>query len=185
MASSSMSSDHPHSSRIARLMCRRFTLVELLVCLALIGVCVALLRPVHSQSRVQLLAEGVLLWHGQPVGGARVQFYPVLKAGRLGEAARQESQLRTEPDGQFLILTFPGWRERNPTVGEFAVTVSPSADLGSGHIPAEERDAIRPFASPQDTPIRVTIVEGKRTGIRIELSEWCSPTDRGDKPTHP
>lgn len=184
-ASSTTRADQPHSSRIARLMCSKFTLVELLVCVALIGVCFAFLRPVYSRSRVQLLAEGVLLWHGEPVGGTTVEFYPVLKGGRLGEPARQESQLRTLPDGQFLVLTFPKWRKTNPTVGEFAVTISPAADLAPGHIAAEEMHAIKPFASPQETPIRVAIVEGRRTDIRIELSEWCSPKDRGDWPAHP
>lgn len=182
-ASRTASTDGPRSSRSERLTRRKTTLVELLLCVTLIAGCITSLRPVYSQSRAQLLAEGVLLWRAQPVGGARVEFYPVLKGGGLGEPAYPEP--RTEPDGRFLVLTFPKWRETNPTVGEFAVTISPAADLAPGHILAEEIDATRPLASPQETPIRVTIAEGRRTDVRIELSDWCSPEDRADRPAHP
>ncbi len=71
---------------------RGITLVELLCCVLLIFVCIALLRPALSQSRARLLAEGVLLWHGQPVVGATVEFHPVLEGDRLGPPSRYAAQ---------------------------------------------------------------------------------------------
>jgi hypothetical protein len=156
----------------------QYNILELLLCMALILFVMTFLRPVFSQRRAQPLAEGVLLWHDQPIAGANVKFYPVLKGGHLGEPARQGMQEYTGPDGQYLIHTFPEWRKTNPTVGEFAVAVALSTDVERQGISAEEMDAMEKFASPQSTPIRVTIVAKKRSGIHIELSEWFSPKNR-------
>jgi hypothetical protein len=166
------------SSTVARQDCCQCTLGELLLSVALIFASMMFLRPIFSQSRAQLLAEGVLFWHDQPVAGATIEFYPVLKGGRLGEPARQATQEYTGPDGQFLIHTFPVWRKTNRTVGEFAVVVTLSADVERQEIIAEEMDAMKKFASPKSTPIQITIVARKRSGIHIELSEWCSPRNR-------
>jgi hypothetical protein len=174
--------DQPQSSRFARLTCSQCTLVELLLCVALMGICLEFLRPVRSQRRHQLLAEGVLLWHGQPVDGAALEFYPELEGKRFGEPVR--SYARTSREGHFYIYTHPKWRKVYPTVGEFAVTIYPAPELVPGHIFAEEPTA-RAFASLQETPIRVAIMEEERTGIRIDMSEWCSPGVRGDGPLPP
>ncbi|MEN6365695.1 MAG: hypothetical protein ABFC88_02645 [Thermoguttaceae bacterium] len=149
------------------------TLVELLVCVTLVLAWIVFLRPVFSQSRAQLLAEGDILWHGQPVNGATVEFYPVLKSGHLGQPVHQD----TPPDGHFCVYTFPEWRKTNSTTGEFAVTVSLPPDKPNP-IPGQKLDAIKVFASPQTTPIRVTIAKRKRNETRIELSEWCSLRER-------
>jgi hypothetical protein len=171
--------DLPPSSAVVRRVSRGLNVfVKLWLCVGLLLALMIALRPVFSQSRIRLLAEGVVLWHGRPLGGVALAFYPVLDAGRLGQPARQENQLQTESDGHFLILTWPEWRKANPSKGEFAVTVSPAPDdAGQPRISAEAREAIRSFASPQDTTIRVTIVARNRSGLRIELSEWCSRRD--------
>jgi hypothetical protein len=162
---------------IARQTSRPLNAVELLLCVSLLLALMTFLRPVFSQSRAQLLAEGVVLWHGQPVGGATVAFYPVLNAGRLGTPAHQEDRPATQSDGRFRILTWPEWRKTNPSKGEFAVTVTPATDDGRSPISAQVSEAIRPFALSESTPIRVTILARNRSGLRIELSEWCSRRD--------
>lgn len=143
------------SSAVVQRTSRCFSvLMELWLCLGLLLVLMITLRPVFSQSRVRLLAEGVVLWHGQPVGGTAVAFYPVLNTGELGTPAREENQLPKRSDGRFRIHTWPEWRKANPSKGEFAVTVSPApGDLGQPPISAEVREAIRSFALPEDTPI--------------------------------
>lgn len=144
-----------------------FSILELLVVLAIIAILILLLLPAVSFSGQRVLVRGVVLYRGQPVDVDGIQVRPVLADGSFGDQAYSRLVPERGP-GRFESRTTTAWRERNPTTGEFAVTLFLDAERLTDDV--DERRRLESFRTAETSALRIEISEEGADVLRIELA---------------
>jgi len=149
-----------------RLTLPKKALAAVRVCLALMAVLLVLSLPGCGGEDVPETAEvtGVVLYKGQPVGGAEVNFYPA--EGHPGTG-------RTEPDGRFVLTTYAA--EDGAVLGKHTVTVQLFPEEGG--LPGMEAQstgaaAIPPkYADPGASPLSREVKAGEENDFTLKLED--------------
>jgi hypothetical protein len=153
-------------TRERRRLRRGVTVLEFLVMLAILAILVLLLLPALSFSNPKVLADGVLLYKGEPLDDVRVFFRPVLDDGSFGDQAYST----ITPDlgvGGFEVVTTHAWRERNSPKGLFVANLDLDPAVFSDD--GEEQEHLKTYLDPETSPLRFQIPEEGAHDLRIEL----------------
>lgn len=146
---------------------RGVTVLEFLVMLAVLAILILLLLPMRTFTNSRVLAEGVLLYNGEPLDGVRVFFRPVLDDGSFGDQAY--STITPDPGvGRFEVVTTHAWRERNSPTGLFVANLDLDPAVLSDD--GEEQEHLKTYLDPEKSPLRFQIPEGGLHDLRIELT---------------
>lgn len=143
-----------------------FTVLELLIVLAIIAILILLLLPGLSAANPQVLADGVVRYQGQALDGVGVYVRPVLDDGTFGDQAF--SKVMPIQEGRFEIVTTSGWRRRNPTTGPFVVILYLDTERLTDD--EEERQRLEAWLEPETSPLRLQIPEGGARDLEIEIA---------------
>lgn len=108
--------------------------------------------------------SGVVLYNGQPVAGAEVNFYPA--EGHPGTG-------RTEPDGRFVLTTYDP--EDGAVLGKHTVTVQLFPEEGG--LPGMEAQSTGAaaiplkYADPAASPLSREVKAGEKNEFKLELED--------------
>lgn len=127
-----------------------------------------------------VVVTGTVTQGGNPVEGARVQFVPPRQSG-AGDAAFA-ANATTDASGKYALSTYfsPSHTGEGAVPGEYAVAVTkypqaaptestPGDAHAASSAPAPQNQLPKQYASPQTTPLKVTVEPGKSNDIPLEL----------------